>query len=202
MRKLGKRIVVCFLIAACFWTGSLIADRQKLRTELIRLHVVGASDSVADQSVKLQVKDAVTQYLYEAMEDIADVEQAKDYVRENLPKIQKVANDALTSLGMEPTAVAAFCREAFGKRIYDTFTLPSGVYDALRITIGEGEGQNWWCVAFPTFCLGATREEVEAVAAGAGFSEELTGAITGKQEYEIRFYLLDLLGRLENIFSR
>lgn len=202
MGKLVKRVFVCFLIAACFWCGSLIADRQKLRSELIRLHVVGASDSEEDQTIKLRVKDAVTEYLYTAMADIADVEQAKAYVTENLPKIQKAANDVLISLGMEPTAVATFCKEEFGKRVYDTFNLPSGIYDSLRITIGEGDGRNWWCVIFPTLCFSATAEELDAVAAGAGFSDRLTGALTGEEGYEVRFFLLDLLGKLENLVSR
>lgn len=202
MKKLVNRVFVCFLIAAVFWTGSLIADRQKLRSELIRLHVVGASNSEEDQMVKLQVKDAVVKYLNTAMTDIADVEAAKAYVSENLPKIQKAANDALIALGVEPTAVATFCKEEFGKRVYDTFSLPSGIYDSLRITIGEAEGRNWWCVVFPTLCFSATAEELETVAAGAGFSDALTGAITGQEEYEIRFYFLDLLGKLENFVTR
>ena len=199
MKKLVNRVFVCFLIAAVFWTGSLIADRQKLRDQLIRLHVVGASNSEEDQTVKLQVKDAVVEYLNAAMADIADVEAAKAYVSENLPKIQKAANDALIALGVEPTAVATFCKEEFGKRVYDTFSLPSGIYDSLRITIGEAEGRNWWCVVFPTLCFSATAEELETVAAGAGFSDTLTGAITGQEKYEIRFYFLDLLGKLENL---
>ena len=202
MKKLVNRVFVCFLIAAVFWTGSLIADRQKLRSELIRLHVVGATNSEEDQAVKLQVKDAVVEYLTAAMADIADVEAAKAYVAENLPKIQKVANDALEALGVEPTAVATFCKEEFGKRIYDTFSLPSGVYDSLRITIGDAQGRNWWCVVFPTLCFSATSEELETVAAGAGFTDALTGAITGQEEYEIRFYFLDLLGKLENFVTR
>lgn len=199
MKKLVNRVFVCFLIAAVFWTGSLIADRQKLRDQLIRLHVVGASNSEEDQTVKLLVKDAVVEYLNVAMADIADVEAAKAYVSENLPKIQKAANDALIALGVEPTAVATFCKEEFGKRVYDTFSLPSGIYDSLRITIGEAEGRNWWCVVFPTLCFSATAEELETVAAGAGFSDALTGAITGQEKYEIRFYFLDLLGKLENL---
>ena len=199
MKKFVNRVFVCFLIAAVFWTGSLIADRQKLRDQLIRLHVVGASNSEEDQTVKLQVKNAVVEYLNAAMADIADVEAAKAYVSENLPKIQKAANDALIALGVEPTAVATFCKEEFGKRVYDTFSLPSGIYDSLRITIGEAEGRNWWCVVFPTLCFSATAEELETVAAGAGFSDALTGAITGQEKYEIRFYFLDLLGKLENL---
>ena len=199
MRKSVRRLFFCSLIAACFWSGSLIADRQILQSQLIRLHVVGASNSEEDQAVKLKVKDAVVEYLNTAMADIADVEKAKVYVSENLPNIQKVANDALVSLGEEPTAVATFCKEEFGRRVYDTFTLPSGVYDALRITLGEGEGRNWWCVVFPTLCAGATTQALEAVAAGAGFSESLTGAISQKDGYEVRFFFLDMLGKLENI---
>ena len=199
MRKLVRRLFLCSLIAACFWTGSLIADRQMLQSKLIRLHVVGASNSEEDQAVKLKVKDAVVEYLNTAMADIADVEKAKVYVSENLPNIQKVANDALVSLGEEPTAVATFCKEEFGRRVYETFTLPSGVYDALRITLGEGEGRNWWCVVFPTLCAGATTQELEAVATGAGFSDSLTGAIAQKDGYEVRFFFLDMLGKLENI---
>ena len=199
MKKLVRRMVVCLLIAVTFWTGGLIADRQMLHDQLIRLHVVGASDSEADQAVKLQVKDALVEYLNTAMADIADVEQAKVYVQENLPKVQAVANETLVSLGIEPTAVATFCKEEFGRRVYDTFTLPSGVYDSLRITIGAGEGRNWWCVVFPTLCAGATTQELEAVAAGAGFSESLTGAISRGDGYEVRLFFLDMLGKLENI---
>ena len=202
MRKLWKRVMICVLVALFFRCGTLIADRQILREELIRLHVVAASDSAADQTVKLQVKDAVVEYLQSAMTDIADVEMAKEYLQRNLPKIQRVANDALLRLGVEPDAVVTFCREEFGKRVYDTFTLPAGLYDSLRITIGEGEGRNWWCVVFPTLCFSATAEELDAVAAGAGFSQSLTGAITGQEEYEIRFFLLDALGQLENILHK
>ena len=202
MKKLVNRVLICFLIAVVFWTGTLIVDRQTLRSELIRLHVVGATNSEEDQAIKLQVKDAVTYYLYTVMADIADVEAAKAYISENLPKIQRVANDALVALGVEPTAVATFCKEEFGKRDYDTFTLPSGIYDSLRITIGEAEGRNWWCVVFPVLCFSATSEELESVATGAGFSDALTGAITGQEKYEIRFYFLDMLGKLENFVTR
>lgn len=202
MRKLWKRLAVCALVALLCGCGTLIADRQTLREELIRLHVLAASDSEEDQAVKLQVKNAVVEYLQTALTDIADVEQAKEYVRSNLPKIQSIANEALLRLGMEPDAVVTFCTEEFGKRIYETFSLPAGIYDSLRITIGEGEGKNWWCVVFPTLCFSATAQELDSIAAGAGFSDSLTGAITGKEGCEVRFFLLDALGRLENILHQ
>lgn len=202
MRKLWKRITICLFLATCFWCGSLLADHQMLQKELIRLHVVANSDDAGDQTVKLRVRDAVTDYLKTALEDIADVNLAKQYIQENLPKIQAIANETLAGLGVEQDAVVTFCREEFGKRVYDTFTLPAGIYDSLRITIGEGEGKNWWCVVFPTLCFSASAVEFDSIAAGAGFSENLTGAITGEDGYEIRFFFLDTLGQLENFLHR
>jgi len=200
MRKLWNRLVFCFLLAVFFWCGTLIADRQRLSEELIRLHVVANSDSQADQTVKLQVRDAVVESLQMAMTNVGDMEQAKAYLEENLPKIQAVADSVLAQAGFDTEAVVTLCREAFDTRFYDTFTLPAGVYESLRITIGEGEGKNWWCVVFPTLCIPATSEGFEDVAAGAGFSDALNGALTGEEGCEVRFFLLDLLGRAENIF--
>ncbi len=200
MRKLMKRVAFCALLAALVWCGTLLADRQKLNEDLIRLHVVANSDSEADQQIKLRVRDAVTESLQSAMSDVADVEQAKAYLQENLPKIQKIATETLRSLGCAEEAVVTLCREAFDTRYYDTFTLPAGVYEALRITIGAGEGKNWWCVVFPTFCVPATSEGFADVAAGAGFPDSLNDALMGEEDYEVRFFLLDALGKLENLF--
>ena len=91
----------------------------------------------------------------------------------------------------------SFRRELFPTREYDTFSLPAGVYDSLRVTIGQGEGHNWWCVAFPSLCLSAASEEFADKAAGAGFPDSLTGALDGEEKYEVRFFLLDALGELE-----
>lgn len=199
MKKSLKRIGLCFTLAALIWCGSLIGDRQRLNDELIRLHVVASSDSQGDQAIKLRVRDAVTESLKEDMANIKDVEQAKAYIRENLVKIEQIANQVLTEAGEKDRATASFQEEEFDTRYYDTFTLPAGVYESLRIIIGEGEGKNWWCVVFPTLCIPATSEGFADVAAGAGFPDALTGALEGKDTYEIRFFLLDALGKLENI---
>lgn len=198
MRKLIRRVIICFLIAAIFWCGTLIADRNLLNEELIRLHIVANSDSEEDQNIKLRVRDVVVSSLSSAMQDIGDVEAAKTYLQDNLPKITKLVNGLLKEIGFDGEAVVTLCKEAFDTRYYDTFTLPAGVYDALRITIGEGEGKNWWCVVFPTLCVPATSEGFSDVAAVAGFSDALSGSLTGETGYEIRFYFLDVLGKLEN----
>lgn len=200
MKKAMKRIGICLMAALAVWGGTLLADRQRLNEELIRLHVVANSDSREDQEVKLQVRDAVIESLEADLKSLGDVEQAKAYLQENLPKIQAVANQTLKKAGYSGDAVVSLCKEAFDTREYDTFSLPAGIYEALRIVIGEGEGHNWWCVVFPTLCVPATTEGFADTAAGAGFPDSLTGALTGEEEYQVRFYLLDALGRMENYF--
>ena len=202
MRKLIKRVMLCMIIAALIWCGTLIADRKQLHDCLIRLHVVGASNSKEDQDVKLQVRDAVIESLSSAMNDITDIDQAKAYLQENLTKIEKIANETLKKAGFDDLVKVSLTEEAFDTRVYDTFTLPAGVYEALRIVIGEGEGKNWWCVVFPTLCMPATTEGFEDVSVGAGFSGTMTNTLTGKEGYEVRFFLLDALGKLENIFFK
>ncbi len=199
MRKGFRRVVFCFLVAASVWCGSILADREVLNKELIRLHVVANSDSGQDQAIKLQVRDAVTASLKSGLEKVGDVDAAKEYLQENLPKIQTVANQTLEKAGFDGQAVVTLCKEAFDTRYYDTFSLPAGVYEALRITIGEGAGKNWWCVVFPSLCIPATSDGFSDVAAGAGFSESLNSALTGEETYEVRFYLLDAMGRIQNI---
>ena len=200
MKKLLKRIFLCLLAVGVVYTAALIADREKLKEELIRLHVVAASDSEEDQAIKLRVRDAVLESLQAGLADVTDVEGAKEYIRANLPRLEAVANEVLAAAGCGDVATVSLQVEEFAARVYDTFSLPAGIYDALRIVIGEGEGQNWWCVAFPSLCLPATTDGFEAVAAGAGFSEELTDTLTG--EYEVRFFLLDMVGRIENFLHR
>ena len=159
MRKYWNRIGICLITAVLFWVGGLIADRQLLRQELVRLHVVAASDSEEDQHLKLRVRDAILESLQSDMEKLTDVEAAKAYLRENLPKIEGVANRVLREAGCTDLAAASLAVEEFSPRVYDTFSLPAGIYDTLRITIGEGAGQNWWCVVFPPLCLSADAEE-------------------------------------------
>ena len=199
MKKLLIPLLFCFSLAVSVFTVSLLSDRHALREELIRLHVVADSDSQEDQALKLQVRDAVLLSIREGMAQAGDAQAARDYLLENLPKIQAAAKDCLQRLGCDDSVSVTLCQEDFPRRLYDTFALPAGIYEALRVTIGEGRGHNWWCVAFPSLCVPAVSRDMEAVAADAGLRDSLTGAMTGR--YEVRFFLLDLLGRLETAGS-
>ena len=197
MKKTIKRVVICAMVAVLVWCGTLIADRQRLNEELIRLHIVANSDSQEDQWRKLLVKDAVVEYLRKELKNVTDAELAKQYIQEKLPQLKEIAQKTLYLAGVEDSVEISLAQEAFGRRDYDTFSLPAGVYEALRIVIGEGEGENWWCVVFPGLCVPATTEGFDTVAVGAGFPEPLSGALSRKNGYSVRFWALDVLGQME-----
>ena len=199
MGKWIKRLALIFVLLFLLQLPGILRDKKTLGEELIRLHVVASSDSVMDQAAKLQVRDAVVAYVEEAMSYVMTVEEAKAWLRENLPEIQERANAVLEQLGLPYKAVASLKQEPFPMRHYDTFSLPAGVYESLRITLGSGDGKNWWCVVFPSLCLPAAGEDAESVAAGSGFSDSLTNTVTHRQGYRIRFYFLEVLGRVENL---
>ena len=190
------------VIAVMIWFVGIVSNKQTLREELIRLHVVAASDTQEDQKLKLLVRDAVVSSLQENMRHVTDTEQARAYLQENLPEIEIFANRVLRDAGVRDTATVSLQREAFDTRYYDTFTLPAGVYEALRITIGEGKGHNWWCVVFPAMCVGATVSEFKETAQCAGLPDSLTETLAGTETYETRFLILDTLGRLENFLHK
>lgn len=202
MFRLFRKITALLIILAVLFVWSVVSDKQQLSEQVLRLHVVGASDSPEDQRVKLMVKDALIDSVQELMEQSGNKQDAYEALEPRLAQLEEIANQVLNRNGITDRATVTLLQEEFPARAYDTFTLPAGVYDSLRVTIGPGAGKNWWCVVFPSLCMPAASQAVEDVAAGAGFSDSLSGAITGKQEYQIRFFLLDWLGRAENFFHR
>lgn len=202
MKKNIRRILVCGFLTLCIWSAFLISDRKQLQNGLIRFHVVANSDTEADQAMKLVVRDAVLESISADLQKIADMEEAKKYLQGNLPKLQQLVNQTLQDLGFYGSSCVTLCKESFDIRHYDTFSLPAGVYDSLRIVIGEGLGKNWWCVSFPSLCIPATTSGFAEAAVSAGFSDPLVQTLSGDEHYEIRFFFLNQLGKLENIFFR
>lgn len=200
MKKAIKRVFFCLCVTAVSAALFLIRDHAKLSDHLVRMHVVANSDSETDQKQKLMVRDAVLESIQKDLENLRNKDAALEYLQEALPKIQRIANDVLARIGSDDTVSVSVCKEAFPVRHYDTFSLPSGVYDTLRIVIGEGKGHNWWCVTFPSLCMEATSEGFLEQAAEAGVSDSLGKTLCQPSQYQIRFFLLDCFGKLENSF--
>ena len=200
MWKLLKFAVSLMLILGLISVISIYKDKKTLDNQIIRLHVVADTDDPVDQEVKLQVRDAVLGLVDTIKEGAASKEEALSRLKEQIPELQKAANDVLRQLGKHYKAVVTLKEEAFPTRDYDTFSLPAGVYDSLRVTIGSGEGKNWWCVVFPDLCVPAASADVENTAIEAGFSDTLSKTLTHREGYEARFWILDLFGKLQNYF--
>ena len=194
-----KRIISLALLGISVLTVTacavLQAQSQRMAEKIIRLHVVANSDSDADQAVKLCVRDAV---LREAQRALSAASDAKQAILADLPALEAAANAELRRQGSGDTARVSFRRELFPTRDYDTFSLPSGVYQSLRVTIGEGAGHNWWCVIFPSLCVPATTDGFADAAAAGGFTDAEIGLMTrANGAYTVKFRSLELLQALK-----
>ena len=191
MKRL-RRWETALLAAVCvaLLTGVRAGAVQRdLAEKVIRLHVIAVSDSPEDQAVKLQVRDAVLAYLEPALEGVADVREAEEVLKQLLPELEELARGT----SGESQVAATLDREVYPPREYDTFSLPAGEYVSLRIVLGEGAGQNWWCVVYPPLCTQSITRE-EAVSA---LSEDQVRLIEQEGEgAEIRFRLVELWGSL------
>lgn len=146
-------------IALC--VGTWAQGRQEgLSRELVRLHVLAHSDAEAEQQIKLSVRDAVLEYMEPKLSGLSDITQAQLIIRENMEGIARAAASAAGGRGVQVSLGV----ERYPTRQYGDFSLPGGEYRSLRVVLGDGQGENWWCVVFPPLCTQAVSSgEVKAV---------------------------------------
>ena len=154
MRAVTGGLVLCLLLAVC----GLYGRCEQVRGAVVRLHILANSDSDADQALKLRVRDAVVEAAAGWLDSAADTGEALELARASLPRLEEVAQRTVTEAGYTYPVTVELCRMYFTTRQYDAVTLPAGTYDAVRVTIGAGAGQNWWCVVYPPLCAGAAAD--------------------------------------------
>ena len=185
---------LCALLCG-FW---LDAEGTQLANRVIRFHVIANSDSQPDQALKLQVRDAVLAEAETLYPEGADLETARAALQSHLGDLARTGQETVYAAGYEYPVTAALEECWFPTKEYETFALPAGEYTALRIIIGDGAGQNWWCVAFPPLCLGAASETVDEAAAAGRFTPDQAALITEDcPNYVLKFKSLELLGELK-----
>lgn len=126
---------------------------------IIRLHVVANSDSEFDQELKLKVRDEVISSVNDLSEN-KDIEQSREWIESQLGDIEQLAEEVIRENGCNYKAAAELGVRWIPEKTYGDMTFPAGNYEALTITLGKGEGENWWCVLFPPLCL-ITEDEAE-----------------------------------------
>jgi len=156
MKKTTVDIIMAAGIAAALLLSGFrgfSAECERVQTEVLRLHIPANSDSERDQEIKLRLRDYVLEQYGTRLSCENDIEQAIAQTEALLPEIEADCNEFLASLGVNYTAKAELTEMYFTTRTYEEVTLPAGTYTALRITLGSGEGKNWWCVMFPPLCI-------------------------------------------------
>ena len=163
-----------------------IRAQNRLADKIVRLHVLANSDAVEDQRLKLTVRDAVLQ----AAEGVGEIDDTLLY------KLQEEAQRTVETEGYDYPVQVTREHCWFDTREYETFSLPAGYYDAVRVIIGEGAGRNWWCVIYPPLCTEVCEKDLADIGKEFSLSEEEISLICEEKGYIIRFRLADLWGKL------
>lgn len=156
-------LLTTFLYAIPSIEAATVYSVDAIPEEAIRLRILANSNSEADQAVKVQVRDAVVNYVNTWSDGINSKEDAEKLISENIPKIERIAKDVLKENGINETVKVEYTPTEFPTKIYGDIIYPAGTYDAVKISIGAAEGDNWWCVLYPPLCFlnAGTNEEVQ-----------------------------------------
>ena len=179
-------IMVCLVLAGLLLAVVPVCGEEAVYRDVVRLHVLAASDTAVDQALKLAVRDAVLAQYGEMLGSAADAGAAEEALRTSLGEIEALARRVLQEAGSDASVRVSLERTYFDRRTYGERTLPAGYYRALRIVIGDGQGQNWWCVLYPPLCTEAALGGEEPADA---FSPAEEALLCGR--YEIRFRCLE-----------
>ena len=184
------------LCAAMLWGAWSMQRQDALAQKMIRLHVIANSDSDADQALKLEVRDRVLDFTTTVLQRSADMEDAQVRLREELTRIEDIAQREIAAQGYDYPVTAQLASTEFPLKEYDGFSLPAGEYMALRLVIGEGEGQNWWCVVYPPLCMTAA-SDVAQTGIACGMEQEDMSLMQEEDEgYQIKFRCMELWEQL------
>ena len=185
-----RTVEIALMVGLAIFLGSgvlALRTQDELADKVVRLHVLANSDSEEDQALKLKVRDVVLERATAILEQSADRREAESRLRGELLELERIAAEEIAAEGYNYPVTVELENTDFTTKKYDGFTLPAGEYLALRVIIGEGQGQNWWCVVFPPLCTAASAD-VPASALAAGFSEEEVNLITEEnQGYVLKF---------------
>ncbi len=182
---------LCLTLCVGLWAQK---EQSALAAQVVRLHVLAVDDTEAEQALKLRVRDAVLAYLEPELRGVTDRDEARARIAGRLRAIAETASQAAegrkVSVSLGP--------ESYPLRRYEGCVLPAGNYESLRIVLGEGGGQNWWCVVFPPLCLSAAgADEARSVMNPDDFA-----LIAEEEGYELRFRIVELWGELQRLLGK
>ena len=201
MKFAQKLLILCVIcLAAVFVLNALpIHGEEKIYDSVVRFHVLANSDSEEDQTLKLKVRDEVLLLTAPALDGCTTREDAQKILSELIPQIKETAAEVIKSEGYSYPVDVVIDEEYYPTKEYESCSFPEGEYMSLRIIIGEGEGQNWWCCLFPPLCLSSAtgQQENEDAFISVGLTGEQYKVITETDtpKYKVRFKILEVIQR-------
>ncbi|MFD1362018.1 stage II sporulation protein R [Lentibacillus salinarum] len=210
MQKLTvSAIIIVLIVFAMPMTGTTqkagsdtpsdadIADIKVIPDDAIRLRILANSDQDADQQLKRKVRDDVNAAISEWVEDMTDIDEARKLIEAHIPEIRSIVEDVLEAENKQQTVDVEYGQNiTFPAKLYGSYLYPPGEYEAVLITLGEGEGANWWCVLFPPLCFldfsnGTTVAEAEEAETE---SEQEKEEEEEEEEADVKFFLFEWFG--------
>lgn len=189
-RKIAVSVALGVVLSLVVSIGGFAVTCDNIRREVLRLHVIAASDSEADQQLKLKVRDGVLTAGAEVFDGSVNVSNAVRKLTPELEKIEHTAENIVKENGFDYDVKVTLSREFFATRTYENVTLPAGKYLAVKVVIDEGQGKNWWCVMFPTLCLPAAvvKTEIDDV-----LNEKEAKLVSRNPKFEPRFKIVEII---------
>ncbi len=196
MKKITYLFTPIFLVLLLVVTSIVpsISLSEDISAKVFRLHILANSDTDEDQALKLKVRDKVlvtTESLYKSCKNVDD---ALKVTNENIDKIKQAVETVISEYGYKYKAKVYTAKEYFNTRKYANFSLPAGMYDSLKIEIGEAKGHNWWCVMFPTVCVSGCTDDLEQSLT----PEEIE--LIENDKYVIRFKAVEIYEKIKSKF--
>ncbi len=193
------RIISTILISvATFFTLSSLIPTQseaQIYDSCVRLHVIANSDTEKDQELKLKVRDELLKMV--SSYEVDSKEEALIKMEESKDELEKIAKETIQANGYDYDVKIEIGLEDYPTRDYEDFSLPAGEYTSVRVIIGEGKGQNWWCVLYPPLCTQAALSYDKDACIEVGLSSNQYDLITGSNgKYKVKFKLLEMASQV------
>ena len=197
-----KRLIVLISLFMLFFIISAIsytnATCNSISNSIFRLHVIANSDTEEDQELKYMVRDSVISYINNITKDATSKEEVIEITKNNLEEVKHIALKTIQDNGYSYSVNVSVGNFSFPTKQYGDIKLPPGFYDALRIEIGEAQGQNWWCVMFPPLCFvdissGIVPDESKEIMKESLSDEEYNLISKDDSDIKVKFKIVEVL---------
>ncbi|HWO94845.1 MAG TPA: stage II sporulation protein R [Bacillus sp. (in: firmicutes)] len=199
-----KHIIIYFILLLIGANGHVLYNQSFAKTnepvvipdEAIRLRILANSDSDEDQALKREVRDRVNAEINKWVAELTSVEAARELIKSRLPIIQGIAEEVVEEKQAGQEVKVDFGTVRFPTKLYGQYLYPAGEYEAILITLGKGEGANWWCVLFPPLCF-LDFSNGEAVKEEPKKEEKKKEEVSKEeQQVEVKFFLVEIFSKL------